>query len=105
MRHVVSEPESGSVVRLHAGDWLEVQLSHNQTDADWQVVEQPGCLFPLTETVADRPSVLPVGPRRRSLGFLAFGASGQQAQPLRLALVNRRCPERSEVRELSVLVS
>ncbi|CUR55030.1 hypothetical protein NOCA2220221 [metagenome] len=105
MRHVLSEPKPGSVVRLRAGDWLEVRLTHTEADADWQVVDQPGCLFPVAEAMTDRPSVLPPGPRRQSLGFLAFGAPGQPAQPLRLALVDRRRPGRGEVCEVSVLVS
>ncbi len=106
MRHVVNEPEPGSVVRLHAGDWLEVRLSHDQPDSDWQVVDQPGCLFPVPNpTPAGRPSVLPTGPRFRALGFLAFGASAGGAQSLRFALVNPRSPLDSEIRELSVLVN
>jgi hypothetical protein len=105
MRHVVSEPTPGAVVRLHPGDWLEIQLTHSQPGADWQVLEQPGCLFPLTDAVSGRPSVLPTGPCRRSLGFLAFGAPGASAQPLRFALVDPCHPGESEVHELSVLVS
>ncbi len=104
MRHVVTEPQPGSVVRLRAGDWLELRLTHTDSDADWQVVDQPGCLFPVADAVSHRPAVLPAGPRQRSWGFLAFGTSSQQAQPLRLALVDRRRPGRGQVCEVSVLV-
>ena len=105
MRHVVSEPKSGSVVRLRAGDWLEVRLTHTEADAEWQIIDRPGCLFPVADAASDRPSVLPSGPRHRSLGFLAFGGTESRPQSLRLALVNPRLSLPSETRELSVLVA
>jgi hypothetical protein len=106
MRHVLSEPRSGSVVRLRPGDWLEVQLSHALPGFDWQVVDQPGCLFPIFGPAsADRPSVLPTGPRFRSLGFLAFAGGQSSAHRLRLELVHPHRHESAEVRELDVVVA
>jgi len=105
MRHVLSEPRSGALVRLRPGDWLEVRLSPPRPGFRWQVVDKPGCLFPLSEERADeRPAVHPPGPRMRALGFLAFGAGGT-AQRLRLALVHPRSGDAAEVRDLDVVVA
>jgi len=105
MRHVLSEPRSGALVRLRPGDWLELRLPPPLPGFRWQVVDKPGCLFPLSEERDDeRPTVHPPGPRMRALGFLAFGA-GETAQRLRLALVHPRSGNAAEVRDLDVVVA
>jgi len=102
---VLSEPRSGAVVRLRPGDWLELRLAHPRPGFRWQVVDRPGCLFPISEERDDeRPAVLPPGPRVRALGFLVFGAGGT-AQRLRLALMHPRGGEAAEIRDLDVVVA
>lgn len=106
MRHVISEPQAGSVVRMRPGDWLEVRLSHTQPGFEWQVVDQPGCLFPVSDQPsAERPAVLPAGPRFRALGFLAFAGGHGAAQRLRLALVHPQQSDTADVRDVEVFVA
>ena len=103
MRHVVTDPRPGAVVRVRPGDWLEIRFTSRRPGFHWRVADRPGWLLSLPdEPGPERPTVLPPAPRSRALGFLAFAGEGPAR--LRLELAHERRRETVDVRELAVVV-
>ncbi len=89
--YVMSDPQSGAVVQLPAGTRLELTFRRRGLGlSSWQVEERPGHLVPLEQG-------------DHGFQFLVF--SGQDSRrPLRLVRSRPDRPDRTEVRDLTVLV-
>lgn len=102
MKRIVNDPASGVVVRMRAGEAIEVRMRRGMGVCDWRVTQLPPHLeeVPLPAELANAEAAR--GPAW-SLRFLAFRATARGAGPLRLEYGGGADAEAREVRHLVVV--